>query len=173
MIRNPKCDYTEARKADPHSVAEPLNSEEHEDWNKAMLKECENLIRNQTWDFILREKGHCTMRNKWDFKRKYDENGVLARQKARIIALGNTQHPGIDYDRTYASVVKTKSTHLLMAMAADKGWDIHLIDIVAAYLIADIDREIVMEVPSNLTELSDKLRETFPDMPSKEDLMSG
>ena len=113
------------------------------------------------------------MRRKWDFKQKYDKNGVLARYKARIIVLENTPCPRINYDTTYAPVVKIKSICLLMAMAAEKGWDNHHNDIVAAYLIAKIDYEIVMEVPANLTKLSDNLPETFPDMPSKKDLMSG
>ncbi|GJX95516.1 retrovirus-related pol polyprotein from transposon TNT 1-94 [Tanacetum coccineum] len=41
-------------------------------------------------------------RTKWVFRNKLDENGVVSRNKARLVAQGYNQQEGIDYDETYA-----------------------------------------------------------------------
>ncbi|GJT64793.1 retrovirus-related pol polyprotein from transposon TNT 1-94 [Tanacetum coccineum] len=42
---------------------------------------------------------------KWVFRNKLDENGVVSRNKARLVAQGYNQQEGIDYDETYAPEV--------------------------------------------------------------------
>nr|GEX39592.1 copia protein [Tanacetum cinerariifolium] len=39
---------------------------------------------------------------KWVFRNKLDENGIVSRNKARLVAQGYNQKEGIDYDETYA-----------------------------------------------------------------------
>ena len=39
---------------------------------------------------------------KWVFVCKRNENNVVVRYKARLVAQGFTQKPGIDYDETYS-----------------------------------------------------------------------
>ncbi|GJW56901.1 retrovirus-related pol polyprotein from transposon TNT 1-94 [Tanacetum coccineum] len=43
-------------------------------------------------------------RTKWVFRNKLDENGIVSRNKARLVAQGYNQQEGIDYDETYAPV---------------------------------------------------------------------
>ncbi|GJY52186.1 copia protein [Tanacetum coccineum] len=40
--------------------------------------------------------------NRYTFRNKLDENGVVSRNKARLVAQGYNQQEGIDYDETYA-----------------------------------------------------------------------
>ncbi|GJW37949.1 copia protein [Tanacetum coccineum] len=49
-------------------------------------------------------------RTKWVFRNKLDENGVVSRNKARLVAQGYNQQEGIDYDETYAPVARLEVT---------------------------------------------------------------
>ncbi|GKB65824.1 hypothetical protein Tco_0927236, partial [Tanacetum coccineum] len=42
--------------------------------------------------------------NKKNLRNKLDENGVVSRNKARLVDQGYNQQEGINYDETYASV---------------------------------------------------------------------
>ncbi|GKE80634.1 copia protein [Tanacetum coccineum] len=47
--------------------------------------------------------------NQRTLRNKLDENGVVFRNKARLVAQGYNQQEGIDYDETYASVARLES----------------------------------------------------------------
>nr|GEZ30519.1 copia protein [Tanacetum cinerariifolium] len=42
---------------------------------------------------------------KWVFRNKLDENGIVSRNKARLVSQGYDQQEGIDYDETYAPCI--------------------------------------------------------------------
>jgi hypothetical protein len=44
--------------------------------------------------------------SKWVFKVKRLTDGSIDKFKARLVAQGFTQHPGFDFDETYATVVR-------------------------------------------------------------------
>ncbi|GJU25849.1 retrovirus-related pol polyprotein from transposon TNT 1-94 [Tanacetum coccineum] len=46
-----------------------------------------------------------------------DENGVVSRNKARLVAQGYNQQEGIDFDETYALVARLESIRILLAFA--------------------------------------------------------
>nr|GEU64512.1 hypothetical protein [Tanacetum cinerariifolium] len=46
---------------------------------------------------------------KWTFRNKLNENGIVSRNKARLIAQGYNQQEGIDYDETYAPITRLES----------------------------------------------------------------
>lgn len=164
---------TRPRTRDPQSVEEAMQAYDGEEWKEAMAEEFENLMRNRTWNFVKRTNAIKAIRTKWSFKRKYDENGRLTRHRARVVALGNEQRPGIDYDKTYSPVVKMKTTRTLLAIAVKQGWSVHHLDIIAAYLLADIEDEAYIEIPNGFTEASENLRKKYPNIPNAEELASG
>ena len=47
-----------------------------------------------------------------------DEQGVITRNKARLVAKGYNQKEGIDYDKTYAPIVRLESIRMLLAYAS-------------------------------------------------------
>ncbi|CAF0991516.1 unnamed protein product [Brachionus calyciflorus] len=52
---------------------------------------------------------------------------------------------GIDYQETFAPVVKLQSLRLLIAIAVQVGLKMHYVDISTAFLYGDIDEEIYIE----------------------------
>ncbi|KAE9045518.1 hypothetical protein PR002_g2177 [Phytophthora rubi] len=60
----------------------------------------------------------------WMYALKSDQYGYVVRFKARIVALGNYQRPGIDFRETFAPVARLSSFRLLMAIAAALGLDV-------------------------------------------------
>ena len=87
------------------------------------------------------------MKCKWIFKRKYDKDGHVERYKARLVARGYTQVEGIDYKETFCPVIKSKSIRTLLAFAVEQDWQVHQIDITAAYLNGELSEEVFMELP--------------------------
>ncbi|KAG5899395.1 hypothetical protein JTB14_020217 [Gonioctena quinquepunctata] len=131
----------------PINLKEALNGNNRFHWQDAIVQEFENLIKNRTWNFIEQPENIKAIKTKWVFKTKYNENGGIEKFKARVVALGNTQRPGIDFDQTYAPVVQKKTMRMLFAIAAEMDWSIHQMDITAAYLSADLKDTVYMEIP--------------------------
>ena len=90
-------------------------------------------------------KGVKPVRYKWVFVQKRNENNEIIRYKARLVAQGFSQRPGIDYEETYSPDVIT--FHFLISLAISEGVDMRLIDVIIAYLYGSIDNEIYMKIP--------------------------
>jgi hypothetical protein len=87
---------------------------------------------------------------KWVFLRKRNEHGQVVRYKARLVAQGFMQRPGIDYDETYSPVMSGITFRYLISMAANLNLKIQLMDVMTAYLYGSLDSEIYMRVPEGL-----------------------
>jgi hypothetical protein len=75
---------------------------------------------------------------------KRDANGLIARYKARLVARGFTQEKGVDYHETFAPAVRVVSIRTLLALAAYNDWEVEELDMVTAFLEADIEEKIYM-----------------------------
>ena len=67
-------------------------------------------------------KGHSAIGIRWVFRNKLDESAKVVRNKARLVAQGYNQQEGIDYDETFAPVVRLEAIKMLLAFAAYKGF---------------------------------------------------
>ena len=57
---------------------------------------------------------------KWVFKNKQSEDGLVVRNKARLVAQGFCQKEGIDYEETFALVARLEAIRFFLAFAAFK-----------------------------------------------------
>ena len=56
------------------------------DWVNAMHEKINNFIRNQVWELVKRPKNHNVIRTKWVLRNKKDQDGIVVRNKARLVA---------------------------------------------------------------------------------------
>ncbi|GJR03378.1 uncharacterized mitochondrial protein-like protein [Tanacetum coccineum] len=98
--------------AKPKNVNEALGDES---WIFAMQEELNQFVANDVWDLVPQPRNMTIIGTKWVFRNKLDENGIVSRNKARLVAQGYYQQEGIDYDGTYALVDRLESIRILLA----------------------------------------------------------
>ncbi len=102
------------------------------------------------------EQGHKPLSRKWVFKVKRDVNGAIARFKARWVVRGYLQQFGIDFDQTFAAVVKPRAFRVLFAIAAYYNLDINQMDIKTAFLYGMIDQLVYVQIPKGVETTANK-----------------
>ena len=83
----------------------------------------------------------------WSFRRRRYPDGTLDKHKARLCAHGGMQIWGTNYWETYAPVVNWASVHILLAVAKIYGLPLKSIKFVLAFLQADLEVPVYMELP--------------------------
>ena len=86
---------------------------------------------------------------KWLFTKKYDAHGNI-HFKARLVARGFTQIPGVGYHETFSPTLKLASLHLIFAIIAHLNLELHHVDLEKSFLHGDLKEEIYMEQPQLL-----------------------
>ena len=67
-------------------------------------------------------------------KSKVDGNNNITRYKAHVVAKGYSQEYGVDFDETFAPVVRIETVRLLLALAASFNMLILHVDAKTAFL---------------------------------------
>jgi hypothetical protein len=112
----------------------------------AMQEELNNFTRNEVWSLVERPKQN-VIGTKWVFQNKQDENGVVTRNKARLVAQGFTQIEGLDFDEIYAPVARLESICILLAYATHHDFKLHQMDMRSAFLNGLISELVYVEQP--------------------------
>ena len=77
-----------------------------ENWVISLQEELNQFERNEVWELVPRPNDQSGIGTKWVFRNKMDENGIIIRNKARLVAQGYNQQERIDYEETFALVVR-------------------------------------------------------------------
>lgn len=93
----------------PSSFKEAMESAEANLWKDAIEEEYTSLIKNQTWTIKPLPAGRKPIDCKWVFTIKPGHHEVPPRFKARLVARGFSQRPGVDFQETFAPVVKNST----------------------------------------------------------------
>ena len=140
--------YLSVDESDPVNRVEALQSSKAHEWEKAMKKEYESLLKNNMWRIVLRPENKKVVDSRWVFKTKRDEYGNIAKYKARFVARGFTQVPGEDFGEIFSPVVAKNSLRILISKAAKDNLFLFQVDIETAYQHQVLKEEIFMEQPS-------------------------
>ncbi|GAA5972159.1 hypothetical protein JCM3765_007763, partial [Sporobolomyces pararoseus] len=127
------------------------------EWQNAMADELAAFDATGTWDENLVElpKDRKAIAVKWVLLIKRDTEGKVIKYKARLVARGDMQVDGIDFDETHSSTVRLSTVRLTFALlAANPNWKLAQFDISNAYLLGNLDREIYIKQPQGFSDPS-------------------
>ncbi|CAM8902581.1 unnamed protein product [Rhodiola kirilowii] len=112
-----------------------------------METEIQALQSNNTWQVMQLPSGKNAISSKWIFRVKRHSNGTIERYKARLVARGFSQEEGLDYNETFAPVVKMTTVRTVIALASSKNWPLFQLDVDNAFLHGALDEEVYMSFP--------------------------
>ncbi len=133
----------EAEVADPSTYHEAMTGPHSKEWKLGCDDEFHSLNVNNTWKLVPHPRDQTILGGKWVFKTKRDSNGPVTRYKTRWVVQGFCHQYGVDFDETYASVVKSNSYKVLLAIATFFEWPVDHIDFITAFLNRVIGNHIV------------------------------
>jgi hypothetical protein len=102
----------------PANLREAQASPQWEQWHQAMREEQDSLDAHEVMEFTQRPRGHKVIPVHWIFSVKVDEFGNVIRFKARLVAQGCRQVPGVDVDEVFAPTSSFGARRALLAVAA-------------------------------------------------------
>ncbi|KAL0392455.1 UNVERIFIED_CONTAM: Copia protein [Sesamum radiatum] len=136
---------------DPQTMEECQHRNDWKSWKKAIQDELDSLNKREVFGPIIpTPKGVKPVGYKWVFVRKKNEQNEVVRYKARLVAQGFTQKPGIDYTETYSPVVDATTLRFLISLSVIEQLKMQLMDVVTAYLYGSLDTDIYMRIPEGL-----------------------
>jgi len=119
-------------------------------WDVACKDEIYNFQQMGVYDMVLQPKGRKVVRSKWVLHIKHGPDSQVQKYKAHIVTQGFTQVEGLDYNQTFAPVVKLSTFHTILTIAVQQNLTIYQMDIKVAYLNSKLKEEIYMEAPPSL-----------------------
>ncbi|KAG8492422.1 hypothetical protein CXB51_009695 [Gossypium anomalum] len=122
-------------------------AEAHQGWKQAMDDEIAMIEKNKTWELVPRPTNRKVIGVKWVYRAKQNADGSLNKLKARLVVKGFSQKYGLDYMETFAPVARLDTIRLLIALAAQKQWKIHQLDVKSAFLNGLLQEEIYIDQP--------------------------
>lgn len=122
-----------------------LPQKEKEKWLKAIETELQSLKQLRVYEKVKCPEKKKIIVCRWIFRRKTDANGS-ERYRARLVAKGYLQNPG-DYSELFSPVLKAETLRFVLAYSAKNKCVLRHLDVETAFLNAELEHEIYMEVP--------------------------
>jgi len=83
-----------------------------------------------------------------------DENGIIIRNKARLVAKQYNQEEGIDYEETYAPVARLEAIRLLLAFTSCLDFKLFQMDVKSAFLNGLLNEEVYVSQPPKFEDIN-------------------
>nr|GEV47653.1 retrovirus-related Pol polyprotein from transposon TNT 1-94 [Tanacetum cinerariifolium] len=110
------------------------------------------------WELVEKPFGKTVIRLKWLWKNKKDEDKTVIHNKARLLAKGYAQVEGIDFEESFAPVVRLEAVRIFIAYAAHKSFPIYQMGMKKAFLDGPLKEEVYVTQPDGFVD---------PDHPEK------
>jgi Reverse transcriptase (RNA-dependent DNA polymerase) len=124
------------------------NSKDRELWRAAINKKLGDMDNKKVWEIINKEdvpEERRTIKCEWIYKIK--RNGIF---RARLVACGYSQIPGIDFNESFAPVINNVSFCIILIAKIMWGLQASIIDVETAFLHGQLSEEIYMNAPDGM-----------------------
>lgn len=133
--------------------SEALEGPDREQWKQAMADELQSFEDSDAWQLVDHPGDVTIVKCRWVLNKKYDfENNV--RYRARLVAKGFSQKPGVDYTDTFSPVVRHSTLRLLFALSVQMKMSITHLDVTTAFLNGFLKENIYMSLPEGFVNKS-------------------
>ncbi|GJT10966.1 putative ribonuclease H-like domain-containing protein [Tanacetum coccineum] len=105
------------------------------------------------WTLVYLPEGKKAIGTKWVYRNKKDQRGIVIRNKARLVAHGQRQEEGIDYDEVFAPVARIEAIRLFLAYASYMDFTVYHMDVKCAFLYGTIEEEVYVSQPLGFVDL--------------------
>nr|GEZ09403.1 putative RNA-directed DNA polymerase [Tanacetum cinerariifolium] len=123
-----------------------------EKWRRATDLEIKAIEQNQTWKLVDLPANTKCIGVKWVFKTKLNERGEVEKYKAKLVARGYGQEYGVDYVEVYAPIARMDTIRMMIAIAAQKGWNIYHMDVKSAFLHGKLEEDVYVQHPQGFVK---------------------
>jgi len=118
-------------------------------WKKTMKKEVQLLKSNQTWTLMNPSADWKILEGKWVFRVKQELKKNVLRYKTHWVVKGYEQHYNIDYEQTFAAVVKSMIYKVLFVITAHYDLKLEQMNIKTAFLNRKLEKIVFVKQPTD------------------------
>ncbi|MBW0496324.1 hypothetical protein O181_036039 [Austropuccinia psidii MF-1] len=123
----------------PEHLGQALLGPHREKWRQACIAKLDQMATRDVWEVVEKKPGMKTIGHRWVF------DGSVECFKARLVACGDRQQPGVDCAEMYAPTASLMSLSLVLATAILKNWQVASFNVSCTYLYSPIDETILIE----------------------------
>jgi hypothetical protein len=135
---------TDQQSDEPQILKNVMQRSDWSEWHDVMKREFNSLVKNQTWDLVKRLNQNVII-ERWIYKLKKDRDENLIRYKTRWVAHDFKQRHEMNFDETFASVVKFISYKTLMIISAKRGLQIRHMNVIIAFLYEVLNEDVYVD----------------------------
>lgn len=132
---------------EPSSLSEAQSRDDWTKWKEAMIVEMTGMQKMDIFKLVDLPADGKLIGVRRVYKLKLNAQRRATRYKARLVAQGYTQQPGLDYDQTFSPVVRLQTIRILLALTHRYRLHVAQLDVSTAFLNGKIDKVVHVQIP--------------------------
>jgi Reverse transcriptase (RNA-dependent DNA polymerase) len=137
---------------DSPTISSSLASTNKDKWLEAIVKEVSALEDASTWTVVPHQPDMNILLSHLVLKAKRDTAGAIIKYKARLVAGGDVQAHGLDFDQSYAPVADFTVVRVILSIAARENRVVHSLDVFNAFVRAPLAKVVYVRPPKILAD---------------------
>lgn len=133
-------------KIPPNTYDEAMRRSDRDSWLAAMKREMNLMSEMNVYELVPLPSDRKSIGCRWVLEFREDLKGGSV-FKARLVAQGFSQVPGIDFGKMFAPVAKAASIRIISALAAHNNWELDAFDAKRVFLWGKLTEDMYMRQP--------------------------